>query len=174
MWEWVNQNSTGVQAVSTVVLAVLTACYIYWVRRGVRDNRELVERQAIDSKERDRRQIERAIQTMITELEFNRSEESWHIRKSPPLLNTTYDSNLWAVQLIDMLSATFRALGDAYLNIQRYNTLYEAAVMRQKHEGNAKTNDAQSAWEKAQKAIEQALEKLGNDPATKHLITSPG
>lgn len=184
MPEWIIAALAIVQGVSMLVLAVLTGWYAYWIKRQVKQHRdffeqkaaqsaELVQRQANEFNDRGREQIGRAIQTIATELELNAIEGEWKFQQSPPLLNTAYAANLWAVHLIGMAPVTFRALGDAYLSVHRYNFLYGAAADAERRDPG-KTNAAQSAWGAAQPAIRNALAQLRKDPATSGLLPSSG
>ena len=182
MPEWITPVSAIVQAACIVILVGLTGWYAYWVKRQVSQDREfferkaaqaseLVKRQARQYNERERQQVDRTIQTIASELELNIQKEKWKFQESPPLLNTAYASNLWAVQLIGMSPTTFRALGDVYLSVQRYNLLYAAATEAQKPQAY-RTNATQIAWSKAQAAINKALKELREDPATAPLVSS--
>ena len=161
------------QAACTIVLVVLTGWYAWWVRRQVRQDREffdkkaaetrdLVERQAADYRQRERQQVERAVQTILAELEINTQDEHWQFQKSPRLLDAAYATNLWAVPLAGMSPDIFRAVGEAYLSIQTYNHLYDAATDALKTE-IGKRNAAQVAWEAAQAAIRKATDALKKD-----------
>ena len=182
MPEWIIPASPLVQAVCTMGLVALTAWYAYWVRRQVRQGRdffdrkatladELVKRQAAEYQERERQQVDRAILTIVSELQMNAQGAKWEFEKSPRLLNTAYAANLWAVHLVGMSPSAFRALGDAYLSIERYNLLYGAAANAFAHEIR-KRNAAQLAWQAAQAAIAKATEELKKDPATGKLVSS--
>ena len=170
MCDWIIPTSSVVQAACTIVLAVLTGWYACWVRREVRQNREffdkkaaetkdLVERQAADYRQRDRQQVERAIQTILAELEINRQDGHWEHHKSPSLLHSAYAANLWAVPLAGMSAETFRAVGEAYLWIAAYNDRNAVALDAGRGEG-FKTNPALAAWDTAQAAIRKAAEAL--------------
>ena len=175
MTEWIVAVSAIVQATCTVLLAALTAWYACWVRREVRQDREffdkkaaetkaLVERQAAEYRQRDQQQIARAIQTVLAELEINTQDEHWQFQKSPGLLDAAYAANLWAVPLAGMSPDTYRAVGEAYLSIQAYNHLYDAATDATRTE-TYKMNAAQAAWQVAQAAIRKATDALKKDRA---------
>lgn len=173
MPDWVIPTSAVVQAVCTIVLMVLTGCYAYWVRSQVRQDREffdknvaeardLVESQAADYRQRERQQVQRAIQTILAELEINTQDEHWQFKKSPRLLDAAYATNLWAVPLVGMSPEIFRAIGEAYLSIQTYNHRYDAATDASRTEIHKK-NAAQLAWQAAQAAIRTATNALKKD-----------
>ena len=179
MTEWIVAVSAIVQATCTVLLAALTAWYACWVKRQVKQDRELfdrkaaqtadlVERQAAEAKERERAQVQRAIRTIVAELELNAKDTAWRFPESTPLLTAAFASNLWALPLIGLPPETFAAIGNAYLNIHRYDLLYVAAAGADRGE-TFRLNAAQVAWQDAQKAIQQALDLLRKDPATSGL-----
>jgi len=181
MPEWIIAVAAAVQAVGIIVLVILTRRYARTVKQQVEQDRDLfgqraadtaalVERQSREHEARQRERTEQAIRTIIAELEINSQQGGWRDRQSPPLLDSAYGASLWAVQLIGVKPMTFRALGDVYLSIKRYDLLYGAVAEARKY-GDApdKRDVCKTAWEDAQKAIRAALEALRRDPSTRHL-----
>ncbi len=164
MPEWIIDIAPITQALSMIVLVGVTVWYAHSVKRQV----DLVERQAKEHEARQRERTAEAIRTIIAELEINSQEGGWKQRQSPPLLDSAYGANLWAVHLIGMGVPTFRALGDAYLNIKRYDLLYGAvAEARQYGDAPDKGGACRTAWDDAQEAIATALKALRDDPSTR-------
>lgn len=180
MADWTVPASAVVQAVSTVVLVILTAWYASSVRKQVRQDREfferraaesarMVERQIQEAARRDRAQVQRAVRTIAAEMELNHQKEEWDFGKAAPLLSAAYAANLWAIAQCGLDPETFRRLGVAYQSVERYNRLYVVASEAQRHE-TYKISACQDAWRKAQAAIGPLLESLGNDPAVHKLV----
>ena len=186
MPEWIIAIAAAVQAVGIVVLVILTRRYARTVKQQVEQDRDLfdqraaetaalVDRQAKDHEARQRERTEQAIRTIIVELEINSKEGGWNDTNSPPLLDSAYGPNLWAVQLVGMAEGTLRALGTAYLSIKRYSLLWGAVGRaRTLQELADKRNHCRRAWDDAQQAIESALKALGDDPSTAHLARVQG
>lgn len=182
MPEWIIAIAAAVQAVGIVVLVVLTRRYALTVKQQVEQDRRffnqkaaetaaLVERQAKEQEARQRERTEQAIGTIIAELEINSQEGPWKYQECPPLLDSAYAANLWAVHLIGMVPPTFRALGDAYRNISKYNLLYGALTEVGEYE-KRKQSATLRAWSSAEIAIEAALKAISQDPATARLLLS--
>ena len=75
--------------------------------------------------------------------------------------------NLWAILSVGIASRTYYSLGDAYLKTAKYNILYGAMT----EDGSPKKHNAcHAAWQDAQSAIQLALERLREDPATARLM----
>ena len=182
MFDWVIAIAVIVQGFSTVGLVCLTAWYAHSVRRQIDQDREffdrngaqaaaLVERQAKEHQQREEERMGHAIRTILAELEIDSQEGAWKYQESPPLLDSAYAANLWAVHLIGMAPATFRALGNAYLNIKKYDLLYDALTEAGRHEA-WRRNASRKAWQEAQTAIQAALAALKEDSATMRLFAT--
>jgi hypothetical protein len=157
--EWVTGIAAAIQAIATIVLVIVTRAYVKQIRQQVEQEQQHWVTDRNSSAEREKGEMERAVQALAVELVLNKSLLG---RAEGLLLNSAYTSCLWALPRLGVSLMTLQAVGRAYADIVWHNLAYERLPELR--------GSLSLAKREVQNTVPQALDALSQDPATKRMI----